>query len=95
MYLRLPVYPTSEKTAEGARIWESAVEAEPMLVCMLMLGGTNGKGLYDAYNDLMPEPPPPDAFDPARWNLNWTWVMNDDNTLTDAGWQPIRITDRR
>jgi hypothetical protein len=89
----LPVYPTSEVNAQGRSIWETAVEADPLTLYTLMLGGPAGTKVQETLDDPFdaPEPPPANYFNPVRWNSYLVEVKNEDGTTGSGGWQPITI----
>jgi len=92
--LVLPLYPT-DVIEEGRRIWETAVELEPLLVYRLMLGGRYAPGVPSTYTDFgftIAEPPPLGTFDPVTWNWHFVQVVNPDGKRATAGWQRLEIT---
>ncbi|MCA8944423.1 MAG: hypothetical protein KDB80_17805, partial [Planctomycetes bacterium] len=59
------LFPTSEFTADGRRIWETTLEADPLVQYLLMLGGPFAPDTVAAFFDNVPEPPLPSQFDPV------------------------------
>jgi hypothetical protein len=74
------LFPTSQKTTDGRRIWESQAEADPLFTYMLMLGGPDAPGVDEALNGKLAEPPPKNAFKANTWNNYQITVINQDNT---------------
>jgi hypothetical protein len=95
--LVLPLHPTDLALPNGRRVWETAVEMEPLLFFRLMAGRPAIPGVIDATTDLdfliqiVPEAQPLGTFDPASWNQHWVRVVNADGTSADGGWQPLSI----
>lgn len=98
--LVLPLHPTGLQV-EGSRVWETAVEMEPMLFYRLMAGPPSVAGILDAVTDIdflfqitpesMPTNPPGITFSPATWNQHWVRVANTDGTSKDLGWRSLNI----
>lgn len=95
--LVLPIHPTDD-FAGDARVWETAVEAEPQIFYRLMAGRPNGfPGVLDNVTDLdflfqIPEiAPPAGTWTPVPWNNHWVRVTNADGTSADGGWQALTI----
>jgi YVTN family beta-propeller protein len=89
----VPLYATDQQTPSGQTVWQSAVEAEPETLYLLMLGGEHAPGVEAAYQDLdfnISEPPPPGFFDPVGWNWHYLRVVNADGTAGAGGW--VRVT---
>ena len=74
------LFPTSKKTTDGRRIWESQAETDPLFTYMLMLGGPDAPGVDEALNGKVAEPPPKNVFDPLTWNRHKIQVLNEDGT---------------
>ncbi len=93
--LTLPLYPTTEKDpVTGFPVWQSAVELEPLIYYLMMLGGTAAPGVAPGFTDWfsgISEPPPPGFFDPLRWNFHYVRIVNQDGTQNLGGWQPIFV----
>jgi DNA-binding beta-propeller fold protein YncE len=91
--IEVEVYPTNRLTGDGRRIWESAVEADPTVVYMLMLGGPFAPDVQAARDGLISEPPLPGDFDPVAWNLHRVTVRNADGTSGSPAlpWQRVLI----
>lgn len=85
----MPLYASGERTASGAPIWETAAEAAPELGYVLALGGPAAPGVRANLADRLPEPPSTGSFQPATWNRHWVWVLNEDGTYGNGGWQPL------
>ncbi len=89
--IEVPIFPTSKYTLGGEQIWESAVEADNLLIYQLMLGGMSAPGVADALHGLLPEPSNA-AFQAVTWNKYHVTVENSDGTSgSGASWQPITI----
>ncbi|MEO0423586.1 MAG: hypothetical protein AAF184_14710 [Pseudomonadota bacterium] len=95
----LPLHPTDQRDDEGALIWESAAEMEPLLFYRLMVGrpdqslfpGTM-KGVTDLdYQLNIQVENTPGLFDPPSWNQHYVRVVNADGTRIDGGWQRLMI----
>ena len=87
----LPLHPTDRFNAHGRRIWQTTVEAEPLICYLLLLGGPAAPNTVRALDGNVVEPPPSGTFDPAGWNLYWLWVLNADGTYGNGGWQPLKM----
>jgi len=87
----VPLYPTGVKTATGVPVWESAVEAEPLLYYTLMLGGPSAPNVKSALQNKLSEPPTKGSFHPSTWNKHWVWIANEDGTFASGGWQALTI----
>jgi hypothetical protein len=90
------LYPTEQKV-DGKRVWETNVEADPLLVYTLLLGGPQAPGVGKAIGE--PHDPffspenqvfPPGTFDP-NWNTHHVVVVNEDGTSSPGSWQPLTI----
>ncbi|MCH9648248.1 MAG: hypothetical protein K0U98_08415 [Deltaproteobacteria bacterium] len=92
--LVLPIHPT-DVIDDGRRIWETAVELEPLLFYRLMVGGQFAPGVPATYTDFgftVAEPPPLGTFNPIAWNWHWVEVVNPGGARAAAGWQRLQIT---
>ncbi|MFQ5748374.1 MAG: hypothetical protein ACE5H3_02825 [Planctomycetota bacterium] len=92
--LELPLYATGIFLSDGRQVWESAVETDPFVTYMLLLGGPKAPGVKKASADVfdkIPEPPPAGMFDPLAWNFHHVSVVNEDGTQVDAGWQRLKL----
>ncbi len=96
--LELPIYPTGIVLDDPTRVWETAVELEPMLLYRLMTGRPNGfPGVIDNVTDLdfllqiVPEAQPVGTWSPLAWNHHWVRVVNADGTQADGGWQVLSL----
>jgi YVTN family beta-propeller protein len=91
----LPLNPTGEVLPDGRRVWQSAVEAEPLVVYELMLGGPLAPGMPFVLDPTQvltaTEPPAPGTFDPHRFNWHYVKVLNPDGQEGDGGWQRLRL----
>ncbi|MCH9646705.1 MAG: hypothetical protein K0U98_00625 [Deltaproteobacteria bacterium] len=98
-----PLYPTDQVLSDGREVWETAVELEPIVWTMMLLGWEDAPGVRTIYEDQWVQgtgfsfPDPPDAatlglFDPAGYNLHYVRVVNEDSSQGDATlWQPLTI----
>jgi|GEM_PF-1265601 len=99
--LVLPLHPTGLTVEGDLRVWETAVEMEPMLFYRLMAGPPSVAGILDAVTDVdfkfqifpesSPTNPPGLSWSPTIWNQHWVRVVNTDGTQVDLGWQPLTI----
>ena len=92
--LDLPLYPTDEFVG-GRRVWQTTVEADPLLAYQLMMGGPSATGVAAAVNTphLVTETTtfPVGTFDPVTWNLHHVTVVNEDRTKSAGSWQPLTM----
>lgn len=89
----VPIYATGERNSAGRPIYESSVEASPRLLYSLLLGGPAAPGVKAALDARLPEPPARGTFRPKTWNRFWLWVINEDGSFADGGWQALRLSD--
>ncbi len=94
----LPIHPSGSTLEDGRRLWETAVELEPLLFYRLMTGRPNGApGVIAGTMDLdflfqiLPEAQAPGSWSPASWNVHYVRIVNEDGTTADGGWQPLTI----
>jgi len=89
----LPIYPTDQVNAEGHKIWETAVEADPVTLYTLMHGGPLAPNVQATLDGSFSptEPPPTSSYDPSVWNSFVVEVVNEDTTSGSGGWQSITI----
>jgi hypothetical protein len=86
------LFSTDEQTGDGRTIWETTLEAEPLVLYALLLGGPFAPDVVAAFNGQIAEPPPPTAFDPLAWNKYQVFVVNEDGKLgVSSTWQPLTI----
>ena len=90
--LTVPIYPTSV-TVEGAPVWESAVELEPLAYYVMMCGGPFAPGVPEALADIGDQIPenPTGMFQPLTYNWHYFQVENPGGQISDVGWVPIEI----
>lgn len=93
--LVLPLHPTAQTLGDGRRVWESAVEAEPLVVYELLLGGPLAPGMPAVLDPVQvlaaAEPPAAGTFDPHGFNWHYVRVKNPDGQEGDGGWQRLRL----
>ncbi len=88
--MEIPIFATDDKHGD-LPVWESAIEIEPTVLYMLMLGGPSAPGIDKAYGNQLSEPPAKKTFAPGAWNKHLIWVVNEDGKRSDGGWQAVRI----
>ncbi len=92
--VEMNLYPTDQFVG-GRRVWETAAEADPLLINTLLLGGPAATGVAAAVNTphLVTETAtyPPWTFDPLTWNSFFVTVVNVDNTASAGSWQTLKI----
>ncbi len=92
--LEMNLYPTS-KFADGRRVWETTVEADPLLVYVLLLGGPAATGVAAAVDTphLLTETTTyaPGTFDPLAWNSFHVTVVNEDLSSSAGSWQTLTL----
>jgi hypothetical protein len=100
--LTLPLYPSDKLATNGNRIWETAVEADPLIAGMFAVGGYWSPGINPANStsvfvrkvvDLINETAftPGPYFNSAVWNQYTIDVTNEDGTTATATNQVITI----
>ncbi|MFQ5505047.1 MAG: hypothetical protein ACE5F1_09665 [Planctomycetota bacterium] len=89
--LVIPIYPGNKTSPSGLPVWESAIEVDPTLLYVLMLGGPVAPGVAKAMSNQLAEPPPKGSFKPVLWNKHWVWILNEDGSFASGGWQPLGI----
>lgn len=91
--LVLPIYPTYPLLEDGRQVWQTAIEVEPYVAYMLMLGGPQAPGMANVLDpvtvDSLTEPPSSGTFDPNNFNYHFVRVVNPDGNFADGGWQPL------
>ena len=91
----LPIHPTAEVLADGRRVWQTAVEVEPLVLYQLLMGGplAQGVGLVVSAVDVatLPEPPPSGHFAPLASNWHHVRVRNPDGAEGSGGWQRLTL----
>ncbi len=92
--LEMNLYPTEQFVGEQ-RVWETAAEADPLLIYTLVLGGPAATGVAAAVNTphLVTETTSyaPGTFDPLTWNSFFVTVVNEDATVSVGSWQTLTI----
>lgn len=93
---QFPIFPTSEVLLDGRRVWQTAVEVEPLVIYEMMLGGPLAPGVANAVDPLtvhaISEPPPLAFFNPHGWNWHYVKVLNPDKVSEgDGGWQRLTL----
>lgn len=91
----LPIYPTYPRLEDGRQVWQTAVEAEPYIAYMLMLGGPKATGMPAVLNPVtvsgLAEPPSSSMFDVDSFNWHYVRVVNPNTNSADGGWQQLRL----
>lgn len=87
-----PLHPTDRLAPSGKKLWQTAVEIEPLAAYAFMLGGTSAPNVLATIRGLYAtEPPPPGDFDPLTWNSFEVIVRNPDGQSLNIGWVPLAI----
>ena len=90
--IEMPLFPTSHKTQSGQIIWETSVEADPMITLALLNGGLWAPGVAET---LQGQLPPSQPLDPHTWNHFLVGVFNEDGTFNTPVWRTLRVQDGR
>jgi hypothetical protein len=92
--VEMNLYPT-KPLVNGQQVWETAAEADPLLVYTLLCGGPAATGVAAAVNTphLVTETTSyaPGTFDPVSWNQFHVTVVNEDNTASAGSWQTLML----
>lgn len=83
----VPIYP--RRTSDAAVIWETAVELEPLILYMMILGGPWAPGVGPTLLGNVAEPPPANTFNPVNWNQYPVVVTNENGSAVFAGFLPL------
>ena len=99
--LRVPLFPTERFDGGGRRIWETAIELEPLYYYRLMAGRPDqtlkpgvmvGLGDKDDLRSFtFAEMGTPGFFDPTSWNRHFVQVANAGANPVDFGWQRLSV----
>lgn len=88
------LYPTDQFVGEQ-RVWETAAEADPLVIYTLLCGGPAATGVAAAVNtpSLVTETTsfPPGTFDPLTWNSFHVTVVNEDASASTGTWLTLTI----
>lgn len=88
------LYPTDQFVGEQ-RVWETAAEADPLVIYTLLCGGPAATGVAAAANtpSLVTETTsfPPGTFDPLTWNSFHVTVVNEDASTSTGTWLTLTI----
>jgi hypothetical protein len=94
--IEMGLYPTNKFVGEK-RVWETTVEADPLLTYSLLLGGPAATGVAAAVDSpylLMPIEGttfPAGTFDPVTWNSFHVTVVNEDTTASPGAWLTLTL----
>lgn len=89
--IELTLFPTTEQTGDGRRVWTTTAELPQFVTLTLLCGGPFAPGVRAARVGAILEPPAPGTFDVAVWNKYRVDVVNADGTQATGGWQSLRI----
>ncbi|MDJ0839071.1 MAG: hypothetical protein QNK37_21325 [Acidobacteriota bacterium] len=100
--MEAPIYPSDKVNSQGNRIWETAVEADPMMSAVFAVGGYWSQGVHPGkLNSVLNRSAvlninetgfnPAAHFNVAAWNSYIIEVINEDGTSASATGQVLNI----